>query len=94
MLPVLPPLLSGISAQVPGTLPGMVVQHPYIPTTPAAIAAQQQQADNLANFWKEQMSEVECVGTDTLEFKSHQLPLARIKKAILHKKSLTMPPSA
>lgn len=52
----------------------------YVPTTAAAIAAQNQQTENLAKFWREQMTEIEAVGTDAAEFKNHQLPLARIKK--------------
>ena len=62
-------------------LPAYVAAQPsYVPTTPAAIAAQRQQTENLANFWREQMAEIEAVGTDAAEFKNHQLPLARIKK--------------
>lgn len=55
-------------------------QSSYVPVTAAAIAAQRQQTENLANFWREQMTEIEGVGTDAAEFKNHQLPLARIKK--------------
>jgi len=36
---------------------------------------------SLRAFWEEQAREVDAVGTDPAQFKNHQLPLARIKKA-------------
>jgi hypothetical protein len=38
-------------------------------------------AQALRVFWDAQAEEVQQVGTDIQEFKNHQLPLARIKKA-------------
>ena len=40
-----------------------------------------QQNEQLRQFWHQQMQEILGVGTDPAEFKNHQLPLARIKKA-------------
>ena len=42
---------------------------------------QHQQNEQLRQFWLQQHSEIQEVGTDPAEFKNHQLPLARIKKA-------------
>jgi hypothetical protein len=36
--------------------------------------------EQLKKFWAEMMEDVQGVGTDPAEFKSQQLPLARIKK--------------
>ena len=36
--------------------------------------------EQLRNFWQEMLEDVKQVGTDPAEFKSQQLPLARIKK--------------
>lgn len=36
--------------------------------------------EQLKKFWEEMMEDVQGVGTDPAEFKSQQLPLARIKK--------------
>lgn len=44
-------------------------------------AQAQAQSESLRAFWAQQMREVQAVGTDPAEFKNHQLPLARIKKA-------------
>lgn len=42
---------------------------------------QHQQNEQLRQFWLQQHREIQEVGTDPAEFKNHQLPLARIKKA-------------
>jgi nuclear transcription factor Y gamma len=53
---------------------------------PGTTYAQQHFAQNhelqeqLSKFWSEMRDEVDNVGTDPAEFKSQQLPLARIKK--------------
>lgn len=52
----------------------------YVPSTAQAAQALEQQNAELKKFWREQMAEIEQVGTDPAEFKNHQLPLARIKK--------------
>jgi hypothetical protein len=39
------------------------------------------QSEQLRSFWAAQTQEIENVPTDPAEFKNHQLPLARIKKA-------------
>ena len=36
--------------------------------------------ESMREFWQSQMIEVQGVGTNTEDFKNHQLPLARIKK--------------
>ena len=36
--------------------------------------------ESMREFWQSQMLEVQGVGTNTEDFKNHQLPLARIKK--------------
>lgn len=36
--------------------------------------------ESMREFWQAQMIEVQGVGTNTEDFKNHQLPLARIKK--------------
>jgi hypothetical protein len=38
-------------------------------------------SEHLKSFWEAQKQEVSNVGNDITEFKNHQLPLARIKKA-------------
>lgn len=43
-------------------------------------AAAQAQVEQLRRFWAEMKEEVSRAGTDPLEFKNQQLPLARIKK--------------
>ena len=48
----------------------------YVPQ-PAPPSAQSPQ---LQAFWQQQMHEVQQVGTDPVDFKNQQLPLARIKK--------------
>jgi hypothetical protein len=40
--------------------------------------------EQLGKFWAEMRDEVDKVGTDPAEFKSQQLPLARIKKVSIH----------
>ena len=55
----------------------MPSQYPYVPQPVASAPS----ADALRGFWQQQMQEVQLVGTDPGEFKNHQLPLARIKKA-------------
>ena len=44
-------------------------------------AAAQAQTEQLRRFWVEMKEEAGRAGTDPLEFKNQQLPLARIKKA-------------
>lgn len=50
-------------------------QQQYVPIP------QHQQNEQLRQFWLQQAREIQEVGTDPAEFKNHQLPLARIKKA-------------
>ena len=50
-------------------------QQQYVPIP------QHQQNEQLRQFWLQQHREIQEVGTDPAEFKNHQLPLARIKKA-------------
>ncbi len=52
-------------------------QQQYVPIP------QHQQNEQLRQFWLQQHREIQEVGTDPAEFKNHQLPLARIKKASL-----------
>lgn len=52
-------------------------QQQYVPIP------QHQQNEQLRQFWLQQAREIQEVGTDPAEFKNHQLPLARIKKASL-----------
>lgn len=59
---------------------------PFLPAAFPAPAAYMtplmaQQNEQLRQFWHQQMQEILGVGTDPAEFKNHQLPLARIKKA-------------
>ena len=42
---------------------------------------QHAQSEALREFWVEQMRDVQSVPCDPAQFKNHQLPLARIKKA-------------
>ena len=58
------------SAGIPGG-PGYAQQH---------YAQNHELQQQLAKFWTEMMEDVKKVGTDPAEFKSQQLPLARIKK--------------
>ncbi len=68
--------------QVPG-MAGMGVPPNY--AMPASymqqFAAAQAQTEQLRRFWVEMKEEAGRAGTDPLEFKNQQLPLARIKKA-------------
>lgn len=43
-------------------------------------AQMQQQINQLATFWQNQVQEISQVDPNTFDFKTHQLPLARIKK--------------
>ena len=61
--------------------PPVPSQYPYVPQPVASAPS----ADALRGFWQQQMQEVQLVGTDPGEFKNHQLPLARIKKACAYK---------
>ncbi|GAB4822153.1 hypothetical protein N2152v2_009199 [Parachlorella kessleri] len=75
-------LPGGASAQqVPG-MAGMGVPPNY--AMPASymqqFAAAQAQTEQLRRFWVEMKEEAGRAGTDPLEFKNQQLPLARIKK--------------
>ena len=49
-----------------------------------------QQNEQLRQFWYQQAQEILQVGTDPAEFKNHQLPLARIKKARGHVRPLSL----
>jgi hypothetical protein len=40
--------------------------------------------DQLKKFWEEMMEDVQNTGTDLADFKTQQLPLARIKKVREH----------
>ena len=79
------PLPTGVChtlLQVPG-MAGIGVPPNY--AMPAAYmqqyAAAQAQTEQLRRFWVEMKEEAGRAGTDPLEFKNQQLPLARIKKA-------------
>ena len=61
--------------QAPGMLSGVFAPPAYV--TPLMA----QQNEQLRQFWYQQAQEIMQVGTDPAEFKNHQLPLARIKKA-------------
>mmetsp|Transcript_13978 Transcript_13978/g.33007 ORF Transcript_13978/g.33007 Transcript_13978/m.33007 type:complete len:268 (-) Transcript_13978:275-1078(-) len=76
-------------AQAPaGSIPGGMSAYPQMPQYSQAPQPtfmqhpqpQSQHANQLKDFWVQQMQEVEKFGTDPAEFKNHQLPLARIKK--------------
>lgn len=62
---------------IPGMPPGYALPPPYL----QQYAAAQAQAEQLRRFWVEMKEDVMRAGTDPLEFKNQQLPLARIKKA-------------
>ena len=64
--------------------PPVPSQYPYVPQPVASAPS----ADALRGFWQQQMQEVQLVGTDPGEFKNHQLPLARIKKACANYKAV------
>ena len=53
----------------------------YQPPQQYVPIPQHQQNEQLRQFWLQQHREIQEVGTDPAEFKNHQLPLARIKKA-------------
>lgn len=46
----------------------------------AGVIHQHATDESMREFWQAQMIEVQGVGTNTEDFKNHQLPLARIKK--------------
>lgn len=57
------------------------------PTYLQQFAAAQAQSEQLRRFWAEMIEEAQRTGTDPLEFKTQQLPLARIKKVSLDEMS-------
>ena len=81
-------VLTGISDALQGMMQvhqGMQYGAPsasmYQPQQQYVPIPQHQQNEQLRQFWLQQHREIQEVGTDPAEFKNHQLPLARIKKA-------------
>lgn len=46
--------------------------------------------DQLKKFWEEMMEDVQNTGTDLADFKTQQLPLARIKKVREHESKFAL----
>jgi hypothetical protein len=69
------PMQGGNQSDLPssGILPGTTYAQQH-------FAQNHELQEQLSKFWAEMRDEVDNVGTDPAEFKSQQLPLARIKK--------------
>ena len=64
--------------QLPSNASGSAAAAPVAPG--GGVIHQHATDESMREFWQAQMIEVQGVGTNSEDFKNHQLPLARIKK--------------
>ena len=66
--------------QLPNNASGSAAAAPAAVAPGGGVIHQHATDESMRDFWQQQMVEVQGVGTNTEDFKNHQLPLARIKK--------------